>query len=107
MLGFRLAMGAPTFAWGEPHLFGLPDGSHVYGREFDLLPTGTMFAASVILHGLAGVQATVDNCNVARVAANAELEIYGIRGTDPDELSMYDEQVREAWRIRQLQDAQS
>lgn len=99
-------MGAPTFAWGEPHLFGLPDGSHVYGREFDLLPAGTMFAASVILHGLAGVQATVDGTNVARVQADAELEIYGIRGTDPEELSLYEAEVAEAYRIRQAQDAQ-
>lgn len=100
-------MGAPTFAWGEPHLFGLPDGSHVYGREFDLLPAGTMFAASVILHGLAGVQATVDGGNVARVAAEGPLLIYAIRGTDRQELGLYEDEVIEAYRIRQAQDAQS
>lgn len=99
-------MATPTFAWGEPHLFGLPDGSHIYGREFDLLPAGTMFAASVILHGLAGVKAEVDDLNTARVARDAELEIFGIRGTDPEELSLYQAEVMEAFRIRQAQDVQ-
>lgn len=93
-------------AFGKAHLFGLPDGSHVYGREFELLPAGTMFAASVILHGLVGVQAQLDSDNVARVAHDAEVEIYGIRDTDPDELKLYQSDIREAFRIKQLQDAQ-
>jgi hypothetical protein len=99
-------MGVPTFAWGEPHLFGLPDGSHVYGREFDLLPAGTMFAASVILHGLAGLHAVVDARKVARVAAEGPLLIYAIRGTDQSELGLYESDVIKAFRIRQAQDAQ-
>lgn len=99
-------MGVPTFAWGEPHLFGLPDGSHVYGMEFDLLPAGTMFAAGVILHGLAGVHAVVDDSNVARVAAEGPLLIYAIRGTDQQELGLYESEVIEAFRVRQAQNAQ-
>lgn len=99
-------MPAPTMAFGEPHVFGLPDGSHVYGREFELLPAGTMFAASVILHGLVGVHAVVDDDNVARVAADEPLLIYGIRGTDAVELSLHEAEIMEAFRIKQLQDAQ-
>ena len=93
-------------AFGEPHLFGLPDGSHVYGREFELLPAGTMFAASVILHGLVGIIAEVGDDNVARVHADDPLTLYGIRGTDACELSLYEEEVMEAFRLKQLQDAQ-
>lgn len=93
-------------AFGEPHVFGLPDGSHVYGREFELLPAGTMFAASVILHGLVGVHAVVDDDNVARVAADGPLLIYGIRGTDTMELGLHETEIMEAFRIKQLQDAQ-
>lgn len=93
-------------AFGEPHLFSLPDGRHLYGREFELLPAGTMFAASVILSGLVGVAAHVDRDNVARVPRDAELEIFSTRGTDADELTLYSEDVREAFRIKQLQDAQ-
>lgn len=99
-------MGAATLAWGKPHLFSLPDGSHLYGREFDLLPSGTMFAASVILHGLVGVPAKVGSDNVAKVSRDARLCVYGIRGTDPAELSLYQDEVLEAYRIRELQDAQ-
>ena len=99
-------MAAPTLAFGEPHVFGLPDGTHLYGREFELLPAGTMFAASVILHGLGGVPAEVGSDNVARVPQHAQLRIFGIRETDLQELSLYEAEVIEAYRIRQLQDAQ-
>lgn len=93
-------------AWGKPHLFSLPDGSHLYGREFDLLPAGTMFAASVIMHGLVGVPAKVGRDNVAKIRRDAQLCVYGIRGTDPAELSMYETAVLEAYRQREMQDAQ-
>lgn len=99
-------MAAPTLAWGECHLFGLPDGRHVYGREFALLPAGTMFAASVILHGIIGAPATVDDDNVARVAADAPLIMLPTRTTDGDELSIYRDDVAEGFRIRQMQDVQ-
>lgn len=99
-------MAAPTLAWGKPHLFSMPDGSHLYGREFDLLPSGTMFAAAVILHGVVGVPATVDQRNVARVARDAQLATYAIRGTDPNELSMYEPDVLEQYRLKSLNDVQ-
>lgn len=99
-------MAAPTLAWGKPHLFSMPDGSHLYGREFDLLPSGTMFAAAVILHGVVGVPATVDQRNVARIPRDAQLATYAIRGTDPNELSMYEPDVLEQYRLKSLNDVQ-
>lgn len=106
MAGFLQGMAAPTLAWGEPHLFSMPDGSHLYGREFDLLPAGTMFAANVILHGLVGVEATVGSDDVARVESNATLEVYGTRGTSPHELAAYETAVIEIYRIHLAQQAQ-
>lgn len=99
-------MSTLSLAWGEPHVFGLPDGTYLYGREFDLLPTGTMFSAAVILHGIAGVEATMGNDNVARVATDAELELYSSRGTEPEELEPYEDEVIESYRIKQMQDVQ-
>lgn len=99
-------MAAPTLAWGKLHLFLLPDGSHLYGREFELLPGGTMLAAGVILHGLAGVEAMVGSDNVARIDADAITEVHPVRGTCPEELEGYLDDVIEGFRLRQLQDAQ-
>ena len=101
-----MAMAAPTLAWGELHLFGFPDGSHVYGREFELLPAGTMFAAGEILHGIIGANAAVGKDKIARIPQDATLRIYPIRETDPDELSLYESDISEGYRLRELQDAQ-
>lgn len=95
-------------AWGKQHLFSLPDGSHLYGREFELLPAGTMFAAGVILHGIIGAPASVGADNVARIAHDAQLVIYPVRDTDPEELQLYQSDITESFRLRELQqDAQS
>lgn len=99
-------MAAPSMAWGKLHLFQMPDGSHLYGREFELLPAGTMFAAAVLLHGIIGASATVDDDNVARVEADGTLWIYPTRQTDPAELELYESDITEQYRIRELQDAQ-
>lgn len=101
-----MAMAAPTLAWGKPHLFQLPDGEHLYGMEFELLPAGTMFVAGMIMHGLCGVPATVDGDSIARVAADAAPEVYAVRGTDSAALSLYEQEVMEGFRLKQLQDAQ-
>lgn len=98
------AMAAPTLAWGKAHLFQLPDGSHIYGREFELLPAGTMFAAGVILHGIIGATATIGADNIARVPSDAELVIYPIRNTEQAELQLHEAEITEGFRLRQLQD---
>ena len=100
-------MAAPTLAWGKAHLFRLPDDSHLYGREFELLPAGTMFAAGVILHGIIGATATIGEDNIARVPSDAELVIYPTRNTDQSELQLYEREISEGFRLRQLQDAQN
>lgn len=97
---------APTLAWGKLHLFKLPDDSHLYGREFELLPAGTMFAAGVILHGIIGAPAWVSEDNIARIAHDAELLIYPVRETDPAELQLYQAEITEGFRLCELQDAQ-
>lgn len=99
-------MAAPTLAWGASTLFQLPDGQHLYSREFELLPSGTMLAANVILHGLAGVEATIGSDNLARVAADARPVVYAIRTTSSEGLEAYVNDVLESYRERQLQDAQ-
>ena len=99
-------MTAPTLAWGKVCLFSLPDGGHLYGREFELLPAGTMFAASVILHGIIGVDAVVGSDNVARIPSNAQIFIYPIRDTDPAELRLYEADINDGYKQRELQDAQ-
>ena len=99
-------MAEPTLAWGEAHLFELPDGQHIYGREFELLPAGTMMAAGAILHGICGVTARVGRDQVARVQADAVPEVYAIRDTTTEELNGYVEQVAEGFRLKQLQAAQ-
>lgn len=92
-------------AWGKAHLFQLPDGSHLYGREFELLPAGTMFAAGVVLHGIVGATAIIDGSNCARVEADATLVIYPTRQTDGPELELYQADIVEQYRIRELQDS--
>lgn len=99
-------MAAPTLAWGAATLFQLPDGEHIYGREFELLPGGTMMAACAILHGLAGLEATVGTDNLARVNAASSPVVYAIRDTSCEELEGYSADVVEAFRLQQLQDAQ-
>lgn len=91
-------------AWGKVHLFRLPDDSHLYGREFELLPAGTMFAAGVILHGIIGAPAQVGDDNVARIAHDAVLVIYPVRDTDPAELELHRAEITESFRLRELQD---
>lgn len=99
-------MTAPSLAWGELHLFKLPDDRHLYGREFELLPAGTMLAASVRLNGLAGVLAEVGDDNIARVDADALPVVYPTRGTEMSEIELYESDILEGFRFRQLQDAQ-
>jgi len=99
-------MTAPTMAWGKTCLFSLPDGSHVYGREFELLPAGTMFAASVILHDIIGATAVIGADDIARIPSDAMLVIHPIRNTDPEELRLYEADISDGYRQRELQDAQ-
>lgn len=102
-----LLMTAPTLAWGEQTLYRLPGPpGHVFGREFELLPAGTMFAANVILHGVIGVEAEPEGKEHCYIKEGSPLLIIGARGTETRELNGYTEDIVENYRIRQLQDAQ-
>lgn len=99
-------MAPPALAWGELNLYGLDDGSHLYGREFELLPAGTMFAAGSILHGLIGVEAEPPDEKRCQIRDGALLIVYGLAPTETDELDAYRDDLVEGFRVRQLQDAQ-
>jgi hypothetical protein len=47
-----------SIAWGELQVFQFSDGVHIYGREFQVLPSGTMFGAQQILAGVIGFTAS-------------------------------------------------
>ncbi len=100
-------MTAPSLAWSAVNLYKLPSGRHIVGRQFELLPAGTMFAASSILNGIIGVEAEPLDHQRCRVEDDAMVLIYGIGGTQDRELDSYRNDMIEGYRLRQLQDAQS
>jgi hypothetical protein len=92
-------------AWGEPEAFRVedlaesttpsPDGLLLWGREFDLLPTGTMANAHLMLHGILGVPARGIGATQMEIGAT-QMEItddrvlmVGTRGTNTDDLIPY------------------
>lgn len=100
-------MTAPTLAWGNQNLYRLPDdGGHVWGREFELLPAGTMFAANAILHGVVGVEAEPAHEGYCYVEEQASIVIVGARGTSTRELEGYQLDIAEGYRLRQAQEVQ-
>lgn len=99
-------MNAPTLAWGEQSLYRLPNDRHVFGREFELLPAGTMFAANVILSGVIGVDAEPADPGHCFIREGVPLLIIGARGTETRELEGYQHDIVEAYRLRQAQEAQ-
>ena len=99
-------MTAPSLAWSDVNLYKLPSGDHLWGREFELLPAGTMFAAAAILRGLIGVEAQPLDERRCQIHDGALLVIYGLDDTETRELDAYRDEILEGFRLRQLQDAQ-
>lgn len=99
-------MAAPTLAWGVTHIYRLPNGGHLYGREFELLPAGTMFAAGTILHGVCGVEAQPIDDRRCEIRDGAMILIQGIPPTGTAELDIYRDDIAEGFRQRQAQEAQ-
>ena len=99
-------MAPPALAWGELNLYELDDGSHLYGREFELLPAGTMFAAGSILHGLIGVEVEPLDGTRCQIRDGALMMVYGLAPTITEELDGYRDDLIEGFRVQQLQDAQ-
>lgn len=87
-------------AWGEPEAFqveGLDDAdatatadSVLWGREFDLLPTGTMANAHLMLHGLLAVRARKISGLQIEITDDRVLMV-GTRGTNTDDLIEHQE----------------
>jgi hypothetical protein len=100
-------MAAPTIAWGDTNLYKLPDASHLWGREFELLPSGTMFAAKSILHGLIGIEAKPLAGDRCQIRNGALLVIYGLGETEINELESYRDDVIAGFQQRQLQDVEA
>lgn len=95
-------MTAPTLAWGRQTLYRLPDElGHVLGREFELLPAGTMFAAGTMLNGVVGVAAEPIDAEHCSVEDDAELLIIGTRSTDTDALRGYQDDIADGYRQRE------
>lgn len=100
-------MGAPVIAWGEQSLYQLPrDPGHVFGREFELLPAGTMFAAGSVLGGVIGVAAEPEGRRRCFIREGSRLLIIGARGTETRELKGYQDDIVEGYRQRQEAGAQ-
>lgn len=100
-------MATPSLAWSGVNLYELPDGDYIWGREFALLPAGTMFAASAILHGIIGLNAEPRDGNTCFISSDGPVLIYGTRDTNTEELRVYDEDLLAGFRAMQLQDTQT
>lgn len=95
-------MTAPVLAWGAQSLYRLPGPpGHVLGREFELLPAGTMHAAGALLSGVIGVEAEPSGEEHCFIREGTPLLIIGARGTSTRELEGYTEDIVEAYRQRQ------
>lgn len=88
-------------------VFGLPSGLHIWGRQFELLPGGTMFSAASILTGVIGVEAQPLRDQQYKISQDARVLICGTEQTNTRELEVYKDDIAESYRLRQLQDAQS
>ena len=78
-----------SVAWGDLQVFTFSDGVSLYGREFQILPSGTMFDARKTLAGVIGFTASQAAPAQWSVAMGDPLMVYGIRGTDPAQLLPY------------------
>jgi hypothetical protein len=91
-----------AMAWSQLSLYALPDGDHVWGSEVQLLPSGSMFGAEGVLHGLVGLPATPIAGNRCEIDPTASLVIYGVRGTEADQLRPYQDELADQFSAQQL-----
>jgi len=100
-------MATPSLAWSGVNFYELPNGDYIWGREFALLPAGTMFAASAILHGIIGLNAEPQDDKTCLISEEGPVLVYGTRDTTTEELRGYDEDLLAGFRAMQLQDSQT
>lgn len=85
-------------------MYRLPNPpGHLFGREFELLPAGTMLAAGSLLSGVIGVAAEPEGESHCYIEEGSPLLIIGARGTSTRELECYQDDIVEAYRVRQAQ----
>lgn len=90
-----------SLAWGGLNLYELPDGGHLWGREFQILPSGSMFGAEQALDGLIGCDAEPVGSSHCEIRQGSPLKIYGIRGTDTGLLSPYSDELAREFNAKQ------
>lgn len=86
-----------SIAWGQMSLYEVPGGGHVWGREFQILPAGTMAQATGMLHGLIGADARPLDGGRAEVRTGSPVKLYGCRGTETGDLMAYQNELCEAF----------
>lgn len=91
-----------TVAWGNASVYELPDGGHIWGREFQILPSGTMAGAAGVLHGLIGLPAEMVGRKRCQVRSDGRLLIYGTRGTDTGCLRGYQDELADGFNAQQV-----
>lgn len=87
-------------AWGGLNLYALPDGGHLWGREFQVLPTGSMLGGAKVLDGLIGCDAQPVDGGHCEIRQGSPLKIYGIRGTETCDLSPYSDELAEQFNAQ-------
>ena len=79
---------AAIIAWGEPALHLTPDHQHIWGRAFEILPSGTMLGADGLLQGVIG-----RGIALAGIDTSAEILLCGIGLTATEELLPFRQQL--------------
>jgi hypothetical protein len=90
-----------SIAWGDLQVFQFSDGVNIYGREFQILPSGTMFGVREMMAGVIGFTASRSAPEQWSVATGDPLMCYGIRGTDPATLLPYYRELVDAFKAKQ------
>jgi hypothetical protein len=91
-----------SVAWGELQIFEFSDGAKIYGREFQVLPSGSMFGVREILAGVIGYTESKDVPGQWSVATGDPLMVYGFRGTDPARLAPYYRELIDLFKAKQV-----
>jgi hypothetical protein len=74
---------------------------NLYGRDCQILPSGTMFDAQGTMAGVIGYTASRSAPGQWSVATGDPLMVYGIRGTDPAHLVPYYAELLDLFKAKQ------
>lgn len=81
--GLKTVAQTLAISWGRLRVYNVPPRGHIKGREFQIIPSGSMFNADEALHGLIG-----------RASPNAKnLILIGSRGTKTTDLDRYQQEL--------------